>query len=211
MTRRLAVHSTHPQRRLLQQVAAVLLDDGVVIYPTDSTYALGCCLGARNGQQRIHAIRRDAASHYLTLVCRDLAELATYARVDNQAYRLLRSLTPGPFTFILRASREIPKRILDPRRKTIGLRIPGHPVTRALLAELAQPMLSATLRDPEAPSQSAEPEALFDRYGAQVDLFLDAGRCGLEPTTVIDLCGDEPRLLRRGLGDAERFFGTLPG
>jgi len=208
MTRRLQVHPTHPQTRLLRHAVEILRDDGVAIYPTDSTYALGCALEARNAQQRVHQIRGDTKSHYLTLLCRDLSELSTYARVGNQAYRLLRALTPGPYTFILQASRELPKRILDPKRKTIGLRIPDHPVTQGLLAELGQPMLSATLVDADTHEVDADSEALFDRYGQLVDVFIEAGSCGLEPTTMLDLSDEEPRLVRQGRGDVSRIFGA---
>lgn len=179
----------------------------MAIYPTDSTYALGCALEARDAQVRIHQIRGDTRSHYLTLLCRDLSELSTYARVGNQAYRLLRALTPGPYTFILQASRELPKRILDPKRKTIGLRIPAHPVLQGLLTELQQPLLSATLVDADTHEVDADPEALFDRYGRLVDVFIDAGSCGIEGTTMLDLSEDEPRLVRQGRGDVSRIFG----
>lgn len=201
------VHPTHPQGRLLQQAAEILRQDGVAIYPTDSTYALGCTLDARGTQQRIHQIRGDTQSHYLTLLCRDLSELATYARVGNEAYRLLRALTPGPYTFILQASRELPKRILDPKRKTIGLRIPNHPVLQGLLAELQQPMLSATLVNADTHEVDADPEALYARYGAFVDVFIEAGSCGIEPTTLVDLSEDTARLVRQGRGDVTRIFG----
>ncbi|MBM4228179.1 MAG: threonylcarbamoyl-AMP synthase [Gammaproteobacteria bacterium] len=206
MTRRLDVHPTHPQARLLRHAAECLRDEGVAIYPTDSTYALGCLLDARDGQTRIHRIRQDRAPHLLTLLCRDLSELATYARVGNQAYRLLKALTPGPYTFILQASRELPKRILDAKRKTIGLRIPEHPVTQGLLADLGAPLLSASLIHDFMTEDDADPEALFDRYGSQVDVFLAAGSCGIQPTTMIALSDEaSPRLLRQGRGDVSRI------
>ena len=211
MTRRLEVHATHPQLRMLRHAAEILRKDGVAIYPTDSTYALGCMLESRSAQQRIHQIRGDTQSHLLSLMCRDLSELATYARVGNQAYRLLRALTPGPYTFILLASRELPKRILDPKRKTIGLRIPDHPVLQGLLAELQQPILSATLVSADTHEVDADPAALFDRYGALVDVFIDAGSCGVEPTTMVDLSEDEPHLVRQGRGDVSRIFGDAKG
>lgn len=207
MTRRLDIHPTHPQARLLRHAAECLRGEGVAIYPTDSTYALGCLLDARDAQSRIHRIRHDQAPHLLTLLCRDLSELATYARVGNQAYRLLKALTPGPYTFILQASRELPKRILDAKRKTIGLRIPDHPVTQGLLGELGAPLLSASLIHEFMEEDDADPEALFDRYGPQVDVFLAGSSCGITPTTMIDLSDEEtPRLLRQGRGDVSRIF-----
>jgi tRNA threonylcarbamoyl adenosine modification protein (Sua5/YciO/YrdC/YwlC family) len=163
---------------------------------------------AREAQSRIHRIRGDDETHFLTLMCRDLSEVATYARVGNQQYRLLRALTPGPYTFILEASRELPKRILDPKRKTIGLRIPNHPVTQGLLAELQQPMLSATLLNVNNEWLDADPDALADEYAALVDVFIEGGSCGVEPTTVIDFNDEVPHLVRRGRGDVSRIFGS---
>jgi len=211
MARRIHIHPTHPQGRLLRQAADTLREDGVIVYPTDSTYALGCRMNARDGQQRIHAIRRDSVRHYLTLVCPDLSSLANHARVDNQAFRMLKMLTPGPYTFILQASRDIPKRILDPKRKTIGLRIPDHPVAQGVLAELGEPLLSATLTDPQLEEPLLEPEELFDRYEHAIDLILDAGACGLEPTTIIDLSGPRPLLVRQGRGDVSRVLDLDQG
>jgi tRNA threonylcarbamoyl adenosine modification protein (Sua5/YciO/YrdC/YwlC family) len=163
-------------------------------------------MNARDGQQRIHAIRRDSVRHYLTLVCPDLSSLASHARVDNQAFRMLKMLTPGPYTFILQASRDIPKRILDPKRKTIGLRIPEHPVAQGLLAELGEPLLSATLTDPQLEQPLVDPEELFERYEHGIDLILDAGACGLDPTTIIDLSGPRPLLVRQGRGDVSKVL-----
>ncbi len=211
MARRIDIHPTHPQGRLLKQAADILRDDGIIVYPTDSTYALGCRMNARDGQERIHAVRRDSVRHYLTLICPDLSSLANHARVDNQAFRLLKMLTPGPYTFILQASREIPKRILDPKRKTIGLRIPDHPVVQGLLAELGEPLLSATLTDPSLDTPLLEPEELFDRYQKSIDLMLDVGACGLEPTTILDLTGPRPLLVREGRGDVSRILDLEHG
>lgn len=211
MTRRLSVHPTHPQARLLRHAADIIGNEGVAIYPTDSTYALGCLVHARAAQTRIHQIRGDTEAHFLTLICRDLSELSTFARVGNPQYRLMRALTPGPYTFILQASRELPKRILDPKRKTIGLRIPDHAVTQGLLAELQQPMLSATLLNSNTHWLDADPDALVDQYAASVDVFIEAGSCGSEPTTVIDLSDEVPRLVRSGRGDVSRVFGQLQG
>ncbi len=206
MARKISIHPTDPQPRLLRQAGDVLRDDGLLIYPTDSTYGLCCRMTARDGQQRMHAVRRDDTRHYLTLVCRDLSSLASHAKVDNQAFRLLKQLTPGPYTFILQASRDIPKRILDPRRRTIGLRIPAHPVAQGLLEELGEPMLSATLTEPGLEVPLADPDDLFERYGRFVDLMLDAGGCGTEPTSIIDLSGAAPVLVRRGRGTVDRIF-----
>ena len=206
MARKIHIHPTHPQERLLKQAAEVLRDDGLLILPTDSVYGLSCRMTARDGQERLHRVRRDEPRHFLTLMCADLSSLASLARVDNQAFRLLRQLTPGPFTFILQASKEIPRRILDPKRRTIGLRIPDHPVPQGLIAQLGEPIMSATLTDPGLDVPLGDPDDLFDRYGAQVDLMLDAGACGTEPTTVIDLSGEEPVLVRRGRGDVSRIF-----
>ncbi|MSQ68150.1 MAG: threonylcarbamoyl-AMP synthase [Gammaproteobacteria bacterium] len=206
MTRKISIHPTDPQSRLLRQAGEALRADGLLIYPTDSTYGLCCRMNARDGQQRMHAVRRDDTRHYLTLVCRDLSSLASHAKVDNQAFRLLKQLTPGPYTFILQASRDIPKRILDPKRRTIGLRIPAHPVAQGLLEELGEPMLSATLTEPGMEVPLADPDELFERYGRFVDLMLDAGSCGIEPTTIIDLSGVAPVLVRRGRGAVDRIF-----
>jgi len=211
MARRIEIHPTHPQVRLLRAAVEVLREDGVIVYPTDSTYALGCRMGAKDGQARIHAIRRDDVHHYLTLVCPDLSSLATHARVDNRAFRLLKSLTPGPYTFILQASRDIPKRILDPKRKTIGLRIPDHPVAQALLAEFGEPLLSATLTDPRLELPLPDPQDLFERYAHAIDLMLDAGACGLEATTILDLTGPRPVLVREGCGDVSRVLDLDAG
>jgi tRNA threonylcarbamoyl adenosine modification protein (Sua5/YciO/YrdC/YwlC family) len=206
MARKINIHPTHPQERVLKQAVELLRDDALLIYPTDSAYALCCRMNARDGQQRMHAVRRDEPRHYLTLMCQDLSSLASLARVENHAFRLLRQLTPGPFTFILQASKEIPRRMLDPKRRTIGLRIPEHPVAQGLIELLGEPILSATLTDPGLEVPLGDPEDLFDRYGHQVDLMLDAGACGTEPTTVIDLTGAEPVLVRRGRGDVSRLF-----
>ncbi len=206
MARKINIHPTHPQERLLKQAADLLRDDALLIYPTDSAYALCCRMNAHEGQQRMHAVRRDEPRHYLTLMCKDLSSLASLARVENNAFRLLRQLTPGPFTFILQASKEIPRRMLDPKRRTIGLRIPGNPVAQGLIEHLGEPMLSATLTDPGLDVPLADPDDLYERYGHQVDLMLDAGACGTDPTTVIDLTGSEPVLVRRGRGDVSRIF-----
>ncbi len=205
MGRLLTVHPRHPQPRRVVQAVAVLRQGGVVVYPTDSTYALGCALEAREAVERIRAIRGLPPSHLLTLVCRDLSELGTYAHVDNAVYRLLKALTPGPYTFILKATRQVPRRFLHPRRKTIGLRVPGHPVAQALLEALGEPLMSTTLQLPGAEEPLIDPWEIRQRLDRQVDLVLDAGPGGTEPTTVVDLSGPEPKLLRVGLGATEPF------
>jgi len=204
---RLEIHPTHPQRRLIDIAVAALRKDGVIIYPTDSCYAFGCALSSPDAAARIRAIRQMGKQQFLTLVCRDLSELAAFARVDNSSYRLIKSLTPGPYTFILQATRELPRRLFDPKRKTIGLRIPDHPVTQALLEALDSPLLSATAEDGSDGEPLSDPEEIVERLGRRVDVFLDAGAGGLEPTTVLNLVGDEPELVRRGAGEIDHLLG----
>lgn len=201
MTQVLRVHPVNPQRRLLRRTAEILGAGGVIVYPTDSCYALGCRIGDREALERIRAIRRLEPGHNFTLVCRDLSELATYARVDNAAYRLLRALTPGPYTFILRATREVPRRLQHPRRRTIGIRVPDHRITRALLEEVGGPLLSVTCQLPGDGLPLTDPEEIRERLRGRVDLVVDGGACGVEPTTVVDLVGGVPVVVRRGLGD----------
>ena len=207
MSKRLAIHHTHPQSRLIDEVVGVLRAAGVIIYPTDSCYAMGCSMGNKAAQERIRAIRRAGPMHHFTLVCRDLSEVATFARVDNQAYRLIRPLTPGPYTFILCATRETPRRLQNPRRKTIGLRVPDHPIALALLDALGEPIMSSTLLDPAHEEPLSDPIDIENAYGHAVDLVVDGGYGGLEPTTVIDLSDDHPVLIRQGKGDTERIPG----
>ena len=199
------VHPTHPQRRLLRQAAGIVRQGGVIAYPTDSCYALGCHLGDAAAVQRLRRIRGMDDKHHLTLMCRDLSELATYAIVDNVQFRLLRSATPGSYTFILRATREVPRRLMHPRRRTIGVRVPDNAVALALLEELGEPMLSATLSLPGDAAPLADAEAIRERLQHSVDLVVDGGHCGVEPTTVIDLSGAEPVVVRQGKG-AERLI-----
>jgi tRNA threonylcarbamoyl adenosine modification protein (Sua5/YciO/YrdC/YwlC family) len=199
------IHPTHPQKRLLKQAAAIVRDGGLIAYPTDSCYALGCRLADAVAMKRLRRIRGMDEKHHLTLMCRDLSEIATYAIVDNAQYRLLRAATPGSFTFILRATREVPRRLLHPRRRTIGVRVPDHAVALALLGELGEPMLSATLSLPGDPAPLDGGEVIRERLEHAVDLVLDAGGCGIEPTTVVDLSGAEPVVLRSGKG-AERLI-----
>jgi len=201
VTQLLEIHAANPQQRLITRAVAVIRAGGVVVYPTDSCYALGCCLGEKAAMERIRRIRRVDDSHNFTLVCRDLSELAAYARVDNRAFRMLKSLTPGPYTFILQASREVPRRLQNTRRKTIGLRVPRHPITQALLDSLGEPLMSSTLLLPGDDLPLTDAAEIAERLGSQVDLVIDGGYCGLEPTTVLDLTGDVPNVLRHGRGD----------
>ncbi len=195
------IHPTHPQQRLIAQSVAIVEDGGVIVYPTDSCYAIGCSIGDKRAMDRIRAIRKVDSSHHFTLVCRDLSEIATYARVDNAASRLLRTLTPGPYTFLLRATAEVPRRLQNPRRKTIGLRVPDHVVTQALLTALGKPLMSSTLLLPGRELPPADPHDIRAELEHLVDLIIDGGHCGLEPTSVINLAGDAPEVLRRGKGD----------
>jgi len=195
------IHAASPQQRLISRAVAVVRGGGVIVYPTDSCYALGCCLGEKAAMERIRRIRQVDASHNFTLVCRDLSELASYARVDNSAYRLLKALTPGPYTFILQASREVPRRLQNPRRKTIGLRVPRHPITQALLESLGEPLMSSTLLLPGDDLPLTDSREMLERLDSEVDLVIDGGYCGLEPTTVLDLTGETPNVLRHGRGD----------
>jgi len=197
-----AIHPTHPQPRLVRRAAEIVAQGGLIAYPTDSCYALGCHLGDVRALARLRRVRALDERHHLTLVCSDLAQVATFALVNNSQYRLIKAATPGSFTFILRARRELPRRLLHARRKTIGVRIPSHPVARALVAELGEPMLSATLQLPQDAAPLSDPQQIRARLEHELDLVVDAGSCGVEPTTVIDLTGDEPLVLRRGRGDA---------
>jgi tRNA threonylcarbamoyl adenosine modification protein (Sua5/YciO/YrdC/YwlC family) len=203
------VHPVNPQRRLLRQAADIVRAGGLIAYPTDSCYALGCRIGDAKALARLRRVRGMDEKHHLTLMCRDLSEIAAYSIVDNIQYRLLRAATPGAYTFILRATREVPRRLLHPRRKTIGVRVPDHVVAHALLAELDQPMLSATLTLPGAatpPSSAMEIRAALEH---DVDLVIDGGSCGVLASTVIDLTTDVPVVLRRGKGPLEKL-GVVP-
>lgn len=180
--------------------------DGVIVYPTDSCYALGCALGSHNASERIRTIRRMGKQDFLTLICSDLSELATFARVDKACYRLVKSLTPGPYTFILQATRELPRRLQDAKRKTIGLRIPDHAVTLALLEALESPMLSTTAEDSSTNVVLSDPDEIEAYFGRRIDMLLDAGSGGLLPTTVIDLSSGDPVIIRRGAGAVDHLI-----
>lgn len=199
------IHPQNPQPRLIHQAVEIFRAGGVVAYPTDSSYALGCVLGEKAAQERIRAIRGVDENHHFTLVCRNLAEIAVYARVDNSQFRLLKANTPGSYTFILQASREVPRRLQHPKRSTIGLRVPDHAVTLALLEELNEPLLSMTLLLPGDEAPLNEAWEIRERLEKQVDLVIDAGACDAQPTTVVDLTGETPVLVRRGKGDPARL------
>lgn len=197
----LELHPVNPQKRLLAQAAEQLRQGAVIAYPTDSCYALGCQLDDKAAAERLRRIRDFDKHHQFTLVCRDLSEIARYARVDNWQFRILKLLTPGPYTFILPASKELPKRLSHEKRKTIGIRIPEHVVAQALLEALGEPLISCTLQFPGEEQPVSEPQDAEKQLLHSVDLVLDAGNCGLEPTTVIDLSGDSAVLVRQGRGD----------
>lgn len=201
MAQYFSVHPDNPQPRLIRETVRILRAGGIMAYPTDSSYALGCMIGNKEGMERIRAIRQVDDRHLFTLVCRDLSEIAHYARVDNRQYRLLKAATPGGFTFILEATREVPRRLLHPKRNTIGLRVPDHAVVSALLTELDEPILSMTLSLPEDDAPLNDPVEIRERLEKRVDVILDAGACGLMPSTVIDLTGAAPEVVRRGRGD----------
>lgn len=206
MSQYFQIHPTNPQGRLIREAVAIIQTGGVVVYPTDSGYALGCKMGDKEAIERIRHIRHLDEKHHMTLICRDLSELSSYAEFDNTTYRLLKAHTPGPYTFILKATREVPRRLQHPKRKTIGFRVPDHPIPLALLEVLDGPLLSSTLILPGQEAPLLEPEAIRDVLGNQVDLVIDGGQCGLEPTTVVDLVDGAPRLIRMGKGDPKPFM-----
>lgn len=199
------IHPQNPQPRLLRQAAQVIDEGGIVALPTDSSYALVCHLDDKGAVERLRRIRGIDDRHHLTLLCRDLSEISTYARVDNRQYRLLKAATPGAYTFILEATREVPRRLSHPSRKTIGLRVPEHAIAQALLGELQQPLLGTTLMLAGAEEPMNDPEAIREALQKQIDLVIDGGACSLLPTSVIDLTGESPVVLREGRGDISLF------
>lgn len=205
MSQFFAIHPETPQARLIQQAVSLIQGGGVIVYPTDSAYALGCQLGDKKAMERIRRIRSLQGNHNFTLVCRDLSELGTYAHVDNTTYRLLRHATPGPYTFVLEATREVPRRLIQPKRKTIGLRVPDHPIPQALLHALNEPLMSATLIMPGDDYPMTDPYDIRHYLEHEVDLVIDGGFCGLEATSVVDLTGPTPVVLRAGVGDVSDF------
>jgi len=200
-----SVHPTNPQPRLVKRAAEIVRRGGLIAYPTDSCYALGCAASDAKALERLRRLRGIDERHHLTLMCRDLSEIAKYAIVDDARFRLIKRATPGSYTFILRARRELPRRLLHPRRKTIGVRIPGHAVAYALLAELDAPMLSATLSLPAEAQPLADAAQIRSRLERELDLVIDAGHCGVEPSTVIDLTGETPLVVRKGSGSLAPF------
>ena len=205
MSQYFELHPTHPQPRLLKQAAQILHDGGIAAVPTDISYALVCHLDDKAAAERLRRIRGVDEKHHLTLLCRDLSELARFARVDNRQYRLLKLGTPGPYTFILEATKEVPRRVSHPSRRTIGLRVPEHPALQALLEAFGQPLLATTLIPPGESEALNDAHEIRARYEKQLQAVVDAGACPLQPTTVIDLSGEEPVLVRQGRGDAARL------
>lgn len=205
MSRILTIHPDNPQQRLIRQVADCIGAGGVVVYPTDSGYALGCHIGDKNALKRIRQIRQLPEKHNFTLICRDLSELALYARVDNVAYRILKSHLPGAYTFILAATNEVPRRLKHPKRSTIGLRVPDNNIAQAIVAELNEPLMSVTMILPGDDLPMLDAYEINQAVGHQVDLVVDGGYCGMEPTSVVDLTGEQPLVLREGAGDTSLF------
>ena len=195
------IHPESPQKRLVSRAAEILRDGGIVVYPTDSCYAIGCQIGDKEALERIRRIRNLDDRHNLTLMCKDLSEIGTYAKVSNTAFRLMKALTPGPYTFLLLATRDVPKRLQHPKRKTIGVRVPDNVITLAMLEEMQQPILTTSLILPGQELPMTDPEEINNVLGKQVELIIDGGRCGMVPTTVIDLTGDQPEIVRQGKGD----------
>ena len=202
MSQYFVIHPVTPQKRLIHRAVEIIDQGGVIVYPTDSCYALGCHIGDKQATQRIRKIRDVDSKHHFTLVCRDLSELSNYAIVDNSAYRLMKTCTPGPYTFLLKATHEVPRRLQAPKRKTIGLRVPDHPIALALCEELGQPLMSSTLILPNHEEPLSDPQEMRELLGNQVDLVIDGGYCGIEATTVIDFVEKSPTILRQGKGDA---------
>ncbi|HKM37040.1 MAG TPA: L-threonylcarbamoyladenylate synthase [Thiopseudomonas sp.] len=199
------IHAENPQDRLVKQAVEVIRKGGVIIYPTDSSYALGCRLGDKSALERIRRIRRLDDKHNFTLMCRDLSELGVFAKVNTTAFRLLKAYTPGPYTYILNATREVPRMLMHPKRRTIGLRVPGHPIAQALLAELGEPLMSVTLIMPDADEPLSDPYEIRDLLEGQVDLIIDGGYGGIEASTVVSFVDEEPEVLREGCGDPAPF------
>lgn len=205
MSQKLDIHPTHPQPRMLRMVADLIAQGGVVVYPTDTAFALGCHLGDKTALERIVRIRQLHKNHQFTIACRDLSELGTYAKVDNVGYRLLRRLTPGPYTFVMNATREVPRRLMHVKRRTIGIRVPDHPVALGLLEQVGEPLLTTTLRLPGAEEPLDDGDVIFARLAKVIDVLLDDGSRRQDVSTVIDLTTAHPEILRQGVGDVEEL------
>jgi tRNA threonylcarbamoyl adenosine modification protein (Sua5/YciO/YrdC/YwlC family) len=206
VARIIEIHPVDPQPRLVAKIVETIREGGLIAYPTDSSYAFGCHIGDKRAMDRIRRIRRTDKSHNFTLVCSDLSEISTYARIDNWAYRMLKAMTPGPYTFILPATREVPKRLQHPKRRTIGLRVPDHPLVRAVLEALGEPIMSSTLLLPGDDLPLTDPHDIEERIGHDIDLIIDAGPTGIEPTSVIDLSEGTVEVLRVGRGDVSALL-----
>lgn len=207
MARYVEIHPKDPQSRLIAEVVATIRNGGLIAYPTDSSYAFGCHIGDKAAMDRIRRIRETDKNHNFTLVCTDLSEISLYARLDNWAYRLLKSLTPGPYTFILQATREVPKRLQNPKRRTIGIRVPDHPIAQAMLRALGEPVMSSTLQLPGDDLPLTDVQEIEERIGSQIELIVEGGAIGVEPTTVLDLSSGSIEILRRGRGDVSSLGG----
>lgn len=210
MSQYFSLHPTHPESRLVRRAVDIVRSGGVIAYPTDSSYAIGCHIGDKSAMERIRRIRGVDERHHFTLMCRDLSDIGTYAKVDNAQYRLLKANTPGAYTFILKATRELPRRLSHPKRATVGVRVPEHPVALALLADLREPLLTSTLILPGQAMPMSDAPQIRDVLEHQLDLIIDGGHCGSAPTTVIDLSGDVPHLVRVGKGDVASFGFEVP-
>ncbi len=209
MSQFFTIHPQNPQRRLVSQAVAIIRAGGLIMYPTDSCYALGCQIGDKAAMERISRIRQTDKNHNFTLVCRDLSEIGTYAKVENAAFRLMKSLTPGPYTFILKATHEVPRRLQNPKRKTIGLRVPNHAIVQAILELLGEPIMSSTLIMPDKDMPETEPNTIRELLEKHVNLIIDGGLCGFEPTTVVDMMTEPPQILRHGKGPVDVFKTDL--
>lgn len=199
------IHPVNPQPRLIKQAVEIIREGGLVVYPTDSSYALGCHIGDKGAMERIRRIRKVDDEHNFTLVCRDLTEISYYARIDNRDYRLLKNLTPGPYTFIHKATKQVPRRLMHPKRRTIGIRVPDNAIVHALLEELGEPIMSTTMILPGEEMPLTDPYEMRDLLAHQVDLIIDGGYCGFEPTTVVVMTEDVPEVVRIGKGDTSLF------
>jgi tRNA threonylcarbamoyl adenosine modification protein (Sua5/YciO/YrdC/YwlC family) len=205
MSQFFVIHPDNPQPRLVKQSVKIIQEGGVIVYPTDSAYAIGCQLANKNALERIRQLRQLDEKHNFTLICRDLSELSTYAQVDNSQFRLLKANTPGPYTFILNATREVPKRFLHPKRSTIGIRVPASKIVQALLEELDEPLMSVSLVLPDQEYPMIDAQEIYEILGNRVDLVIDGGPCGITPTTIINLVDDDPKIVRAGKGDPQVF------